>query len=264
MCSSGSWMTTCAAPYRKSMPSCSRRVPARSPGLAERDCCGRWKRSAWNPARLSEVVDLLAKLAEIKISDNWANKPEGSLDLIFRCWMPQTAAPVDARIAALERLCCRHPAIGWHVCLNQFDGRATIGHHSSRPQWRADAAGAGEPVSGQETYRMARRALDIALAWPTHDEHTLGDLAERLDGIPDDQDAVWSAIWTWLATAPSDAAKAKLREQIRRSTMVRLPKQPQEGAPPVSVQAREVFEALEPADLIWRHQWLFAQHWVQE
>jgi addiction module HigA family antidote len=219
---------------------------------------------AWSPARLSQVVDLLAKLAEIKISDNWANKPDGSLDSIFRCWMPQTAAPVDARITALERLCRRHPAIGWRVCLSQFDARDTIGQHSSRPQWRADAAGAGELVSGEEIYGMARRALDIALAWPTHDEHTLGDLVERLDGIPDDQDSVWSAIRTWLATAPSDAAKAKLREQIRRSTMVRPPKQPREDEPPVSVQAREVFEALEPADLIWRHQWLFAQHWVQE
>jgi addiction module HigA family antidote len=219
---------------------------------------------AWNPAHLSQVVALLAKLAETKISDNWANKPEGSLDSIFRCWMPQTAAPVEARIAALEHLCRRSPGIGWRICLNQFDGRLTIGHHSARPQWRADASGAGEPVSRNEAYRMARRALDIALVWPAHDEHTLGDLVERLDGIPDDQDAVWSAIRAWLATAPSDAAKAKLREQIRRSTMVRPPKQPQEGEPPISLQAREVFDALEPEDLVWRHQWLFAQHWVQE
>ena len=53
-------------------------------------------------------------------------------------------------------------------------------------------------------------------------------------------------------------------DQVTGSTMVRLPKQPREGEPPVSVQAREVFDALEPQDLVWRHQWLFAQHWVQE
>ena len=219
---------------------------------------------AWNPARLFQVVGLLAKLAEIKISDNWANKSEQSLDSIFRCWVPQTAAPVDTRIAALERLCHDHPAIGWRVCVNQFDGRDTFGHYSSRPQWRADAAGAGGFASREEAYRMARRSLDIALAWPTHDEHTLGDLVRSVDHNSDDRDAIWSAVRTWLATVPSDAAKAKLREMIRRSTMVRPPKQPREGEPPVSVQAREVFEALEPEDLIWRHQWLFAQHWMQE
>ena len=178
--------------------------------------------------------------------------------------MPQTAAPLAARIAALERLCRNHPAVGWRVCINQFDIRATFGDYSAKPQWRADAGGAGEPVSGQEAYRMARRALEIALAWPLHDEHTLGDLVERIDGIPDDQNSVWSAIRDWLAKAPSDAAKAKLREQIRRSTMVRPRKQPLKGKPPVSILAREVYEALEPDDVIWRHQWLFARHWVQE
>ena len=219
---------------------------------------------AWNPARLSQVVDLLARLAEIRISDNWGNKPEQSLDSIFRCWMPQTAASVDARIAALERLCRRHPTVGWRVCRNQFGSRDMVGHYSSRPQWRADAAGAGDAVTRDEAYRVARRALDIALAWPKHDEHTLGDLVWELGHIPDEQDAVWSAIRAWLATAPSDAAKAKLRELIRRSIMVRPPKQPREGDPPISVQAREVLELLEPENLIWRHQWLFAQQWVQE
>jgi addiction module HigA family antidote len=218
---------------------------------------------AWNPVHLSQVVSLLAKLAEIKINDNWANKPEGSLDAIFRCWMPQTAAPIEDRLAALDRLCLRHPAIGWRICLNQFDGRSTFGSHSARPQWRADAAGAGESVTHEEWWRMARHGLDIALAWPAPDEHTLGDLVERLDSIPD-QEKVWSAIRTWMATSPSDAAKAGLREQVRRSTMVRPPKQSLEGQPPVAEQARDVFDALEPQDLVWRHQWLFAQHWVQE
>ncbi len=219
---------------------------------------------AWNPAWLSQVVDLLAKLAEIKIDDNWINKPEGSLDSIFRCWMPQTAAPVEVRIAVLEGLCRRHPTVGWRVCLNIFDIRHSIGHHSARPQWRPDASGAGEVVSGEETYKVARRALDIALAWPRHNEHTLGDLTERVASAPDDQDAIWSAIEGWLATGPSDASKAKLREQIRQSTMVRPPKRWRKSERAASLRARKVFEMLKPLDLVWRHNWLFAQHWVQE
>jgi hypothetical protein len=123
------------------------------------------------------VVILLAKLAEIKIGDNWANKPETSLASIFRCWMPQTAAPVEIRIKALELLTQRHRTVGWRICLNQFDTRSTIGDYNAKPQWRADAAGAGELVTWNEAHRLARRALEIAIAWPTHDEHTLGDLA---------------------------------------------------------------------------------------
>jgi hypothetical protein len=219
---------------------------------------------AWNPNWLFRVVILLAKLAEIKISDNWANKPENSLASIFRCWMPQTAAPLEIRIQALELLTRRHPKVGWRICLNQFDSRSTIGHYNAKPQWRPDAAGAGESVTWTEAHGLARRALEIAIAWPTHDEHTLGDLVERLDGISDDQNAVWAAIRDWLSTGPSNSARAKLREQIRRSAMVRAPREAREGGAIVSPEARIIFDALEPTDLIWGHQWLFAQHWVQE
>ena len=58
---------------------------------------------AWNPQLLSRVVVILAKLSKLKIDDNWANKPENSLIAIFRGWMPQTAAAIEQRIAALLR-----------------------------------------------------------------------------------------------------------------------------------------------------------------
>ena len=54
---------------------------------------------AWNPLWLPRVVLILGKLAELKITDNWANKPDHSLASIFRCWLPQTAATVEQRIA---------------------------------------------------------------------------------------------------------------------------------------------------------------------
>ena len=46
--------------------------------------------------------------------------------------------------------------------------------------------------------------------------------------------------------------------------MVRVRREAREGGATVSPEARIIFDALEPTDLIWRHQWLFAQHWVQE
>ncbi|MGA8596462.1 MAG: hypothetical protein WB676_17270, partial [Bryobacteraceae bacterium] len=52
---------------------------------------------AWKPERLLRVAKILAKLAERKIADNWANKPDSSLGSIFRSWMPQTAAPLEER-----------------------------------------------------------------------------------------------------------------------------------------------------------------------
>lgn len=219
---------------------------------------------AWNPLWLPRVVVILGKLAEPKITDNWANKPDHSLASIFRCWLPQTAATVEERIATLELLVRRNPQVGWRICIDQFDPHSTTGDYTYRPRWRRDAIGAGQAASGQDRYRMARKALDIAIAWPMPNENTLGDLVERLRGIPpEDQEAVWSAIDTWTAGGPDEGRKAALRETIRRSTMTRRSRV-QGVERKLRIRAKAAYDALEPADVVLNHRWLFAQQWVDE
>jgi addiction module HigA family antidote len=218
---------------------------------------------AWNPRWVFRVVRILAKLAEVKLNDNWVNKPEHSLAAIVRCWMPQTAAAIDQRLEAFDLVVRNSPEVGWRLCLDQFDPASTIGNHSARPRWRAAAAGAGEPVSYGEMHQMARRALDLAIGWQSHDDRTLGDLIDRLEGFLDDQDAVWAAIKAWAATNPPDAAKARLRERIRRRTLtLRGRRRGSTGTAPA--QALKAYDVLTPADVVLRHLWLFEQHWVQE
>jgi addiction module HigA family antidote len=219
---------------------------------------------AWNPLWLSRVVLILGKLAELKIADNWANKPDHSLASIFRCCIPQTAATVEERIAALELLIRRHPYVGWRICIDQFDPASTTGDYTSRPRWRRDAIGAGQGATGQDRLRMARKALDLAIAWPAHTDATLSDLVERMRGIPpEDQEAVWSAIEAWAGQGPDDARKAALRESIRRSTMTRRSRV-QGVERKLRIRAKAAYDALQPADIVFRHQWLFGQQWVDE
>ena len=59
---------------------------------------------AWNPQYLPRVNLLLAQLSKTSIDDHWMNKPIHSLEAIFRSWMPQTAAPLEERMKALEVL----------------------------------------------------------------------------------------------------------------------------------------------------------------
>jgi addiction module HigA family antidote len=219
---------------------------------------------AWNPLWLTRVVLILGKLAELKVTDNWANKPENSLASIFRCWLPQTAAAIEERIAALELLIRRHPQIGWRICIDQFDPHSTTGGYASRPRWRRDAVGAGHGATGQERHQAVRKALDLAIGWPAHTDGTLGDLVERLRGIPsEDQEAVWSAIETWVAQRPDEARKAALRESIRRSTMTRRSRV-QGVERKLRLRAKAAYDALQPTDVVIQHRWLFAQQWVDE
>lgn len=218
---------------------------------------------AWKPQNLSRVSALLAQLSRSKIDDNWANKPDASLQAIFRSWMPQTAASVEQRVKVLEMLTKRFPEVGWEVCIEQIKPGSRIGHYSYRPRWRSDASGAGQVVTHKEFYEFNRRALDLLIAWPLHNEKTLGDLVESLEGMPDkDQSKVWNLIEEWSEKA-DETAKASLRERIRRFAFTRRGRR-LKLEQITRDRAREAYELLRPSDPVVRHGWLFADQWVQE
>ncbi len=220
---------------------------------------------AWNADTLPRVCLILAKLSERKINDNWVNKPEHSLKAIFRCWMPQTAASLDIRQKTLELLTQKSPAVGWNLCIAQIGTGHEIGEYSHRPRWRSDASGAGQPLkSWTDVHAFARKAVDLALAWPAHDEKTLGDLVANLQGIsPQDEEIVWDLIEKWAAKESDENRKAILRERIRLFAFTRRGVKRGLKAETKS-RAQKAYDLLVPQDVVTRHQWLFEQQWIQE
>jgi hypothetical protein len=218
---------------------------------------------AWKPERLLRVSTILAQFAERKIEDNWANKPDNSLLAIYRAWLPQTAAPLEDRAKALEALVRRFPSVAWQVCLNQFAPGHQVGQYNERPRWRGDAAGAGHGVTPRERYEFARKALDLALAWPNHDEQTLGDLVANLQGLPEDEEwKVWDLIESWAKQTADDDRKVILRERIRRCAFRGRNKR-RTTTSDARDRAREMYALLSPQDPVARHGWLFRAYWVQ-
>lgn len=219
---------------------------------------------AWRAQNMPRVTDILAQLSTKKIDDNWTNKPENSLQSIFRSWMPQTAATVEQRIKTLETIAKKYPDIGWAICVEQFDSGSRTGSPNYRPRWRSDASGAGQPVTLREDAQFIRRCVEIALAWPTHSERTLGDLVERLQSLSEEhQTAVWAMIDAWAVACSDEDKKAQLRDRIRRYAFTRRSRTrgiTKENA----ARARQSSAKLSPADPVIRHEWLFRAQWVEE
>lgn len=217
---------------------------------------------AWDPERMPRVVEILAALSTIEITDNISNKPEASLKAIFLWCMPQTAANVQQRITALERLCRRHPKVGWRVCLAQLNTHSASG--SSRPRWRRDGIGAGGFDQGKENFQFWLNAVDLAISWSDHGHNTLGDLVEHVHQFDDERsDRLWSAIAAWRASDPSEEEMAALRERIRRHSDTRRGRR-RHMTTGNRAKARIAYESLAPQDVVVRNQWLFANHWVDE
>ncbi len=216
---------------------------------------------AWDPLLFSRVSLILAQLATLPLLDNWSNTAFNSLAAVFRFWMPQTTADVSARIKALEVVVHRFPVIGWKLCIAQLACFLQTGTYSSRPKWRQLSKGAGHPISStHERDVFRRKALDLALGWATHDEHTLGDLVATLNGLSEaDQTAIWDQIDRWAMEEKDDKRKAALRAQIRLLT-VRMSRE-QDSIESKS-RARSAYEALAPTDPSIGHAWLFENHWL--
>ena len=218
---------------------------------------------AWKPQNLPRVSMILARLTQKIIDDNWANKTESSLQAIFQSWIPQTAASVGERLNILEMLTKLFPDIVWEICIEQIRTRSMISSYSYRPRWRNDASGAGQVATHQEIDDFCQRALALMIAWCSHNEKTLGDLVESLEGMPEeDQAKVWDLIDEWPQNA-DEYDKAALRERIRVFALTRQ-SQRRKLVDTIRNRAREAYDSLQPRDLLIHHSWLFTKQWVQE
>ncbi len=224
---------------------------------------------AWNPAWLDRVIALLAKLAEIEPDDNLANKPSGSLQSIFRSWMPQTAAPLAHRIAAFDRLVEKHPNVAWNIAKSQFEVVPSMGAYSQKPNWRDYAQGFGERCSQSERREFVIHCIDTCINWPSHTRESLADLMERIEILRlSDLSGLRDVVADW-ADRTQDQDRAWLRERIRVSTRrtLRRPSKGesmQQSAGERVLVAQEAFEMLEPQDPVWKHAWLFESAWITE
>jgi hypothetical protein len=224
---------------------------------------------SWNPATLPRAAYILARLAQVEISDNWVNKPTNSLESVFRAWIPQTAANHQQRVDLMKKLAEKFPDIAWTICVAQFGAHSQVGHYSHKPRWRPDGYGFGEPFSTWEPIiDFMREMVEMALTWKDHSLAMLCDLVDRLPDLTDaDQARVWALVAAWAKTKASDADKAAMREKIRVSTLSRraaLRAKNSAKAADLATVGKAAYAALEPSDLLNKHAWLFRDGWVEE
>jgi addiction module HigA family antidote len=224
---------------------------------------------AWSPTTLPRTVLILAQLAEIEIIDNWVNKPMHSLESIFRIWMPQTAANHDTRLRILKNLEDKFPKIAWKICISQFGTGHETGDYSHKPRWRNDAYGFGEPFKTWEPINKFRcEVIEMAINWKKgHERDMLCDLISRLSSLSEEHQAnVWALVNSWASVDTSNTDKAFLREKIRVTIMsrrrARLSKE--KTSTKLLQMAKVAYQALEPSDLLCKHEWLFRENWVEE
>ncbi len=224
---------------------------------------------AWSPDTLLRTTLVLAQLAEIKIEDNWVNKPIHSLESIFRVWMPQTAADHETRLRVLKTLADKFPAVAWKICIGQLHTGQSTGEYTHKPKWRNDAQGFGEPFKTWDPIlAFVREMANMVLNWRSGlSREMLCDLIQHLHELSEEHQAkVWEQVKSWANAGASDSDKALVREKIRITVMSHrgVKRFKNMDFANLSAAAKASYQALEPFDLLNKHRWLFREHWVEE
>ena len=216
---------------------------------------------AWNRDNFGRAFDILGRLSEVVIDDNWSNKPENSLSSLVRFWWPQTAAPLNDRLRKIEAFAKTRSNAAWRLLMGELSdhGFASANAH---PRWRNDAAGSDARPLHSDQFTMRRKALDLLLAWPEYSMEQLGQLFEQFGELADeDRDTLINRAEEWLAAGPPDVDRAELGERLRRN-VVRNEHRGTDTS--VTTRITAFAKELVPEDPVMRHRWLFADYFVPE
>ena len=218
---------------------------------------------AWSPARLARVSLLMARLSTVSIKGNWGNTPARSLIALFRTWIPQTAAPLEQRIAVLDTLCARHAAVAFQL----LNALVNVGHDtampSSRPAWRDDDAGAGHGATNQDLYGMLVAAADRMIAMSADHPERIAALLDKIQDFDEPRIAATLALVDpYTRPDANDSDRERIRAALRHKIhWLRNYGQTGEHAFKGVQRLEVLYQALEPQDVIVRHLWLFAESW---
>jgi hypothetical protein len=91
---------------------------------------------AWSPMYLSHAARLIARLAEIDPGGKHGNRPLDSLHNILSTWCPNTSAPAEGKLAALDLLRRQAPDVAWQLLVYLIPRSHEIGSFTCKPRWR--------------------------------------------------------------------------------------------------------------------------------
>ena len=217
----------------------------------------------WAPQRLSRVSLILAQLAETQIAGNWSNRPENSLVDFYRTWLPQTAATVEQRIAALDVLIDRETKAAVRLLDALTNTGHDLAHHTARPKWRDDDSGAGYGATGAECYTMLTAAADRHLLLAKQDAQQIAALVRKYPDFDDGRRKIVVDLLNSLNDR-SDEEKETVRAALRsRIYWHRNYDDKQNEVDALLDPLESAYERLAPTDLAIGNAWLFKDGWVE-
>ena len=132
----------------------------------------------WSDRYLPSALDALVRLAEIDPGGRMANRPLDSARRVLLPWRPQTSAPLERRMDALDGVVGRHEEKGWELLLSLIALRDSYTHDNNRPRFR-DWVPETQAISEEESWQAAEAITARVLKKASADPELLAQLIEH-------------------------------------------------------------------------------------
>lgn len=215
---------------------------------------------AWNPAYLSRVCLILARLARNDPGGKVLPRPQDSLRRIFLPWYPQTSSSSEERLRVLDVLIKREPEVAWDLLLSLLPQAGDHAFPTHRPYWREWGMNWSGKVTEAEyqqqiegiAERLLQNVLDHADRWE--------QLIDELQNFPErTRNRILSRLKDFDLDAFEPGARVRIWNTLRKKVRDhRYFSDAWWALPARAVDKLEAIQArFEPQDLISKYAWLF-------
>lgn len=217
---------------------------------------------AWDPFYLGRVCMLLAKIhACDNPTNNIGNRPIRSLKEILSSWHPQTLAGPDARLTVIKSLTKQEPDVAWSLMQTFFPRGGDSATNTHPAKWREAVAAAPRPRAMMpDLVKFAHELPPLLIELARKDPKRWSGLVDMIEQLPEMfQHQVLSEVSGAIATLDAHLKieiQHEVRDFLHRSRTYKVADWTVKNEKLLK-EADALLEALTPAGVFEKHQWLF-------
>lgn len=217
---------------------------------------------AWLSEHLRDVSLILLKLSRLDPGGSLANRPLNSISEIFKPWHYQTLASYDERIEILKYVTDKEKESGWNLLIRMLPDHHGIAHPTHKMRWRMFDKNTNLTYTYQEIWNTHSAVIEMLIKLFDNDEEKFSQLIKETTNLrPNDRKRVLD--WANTIYTKVEQKKFTTWEAIRNILNHHRSHPDTNWALPESelVKLENLYNKLQPTDIISKYIWLFNDHW---
>lgn len=219
---------------------------------------------AWFPGYLRDASLILLKLAKLDPGGNLSNRPINSVVEIYKPWHHQTLASFNERMQILEEVTISEKQKGWNLLIRLLPESHAVGQPTHKMRWRMFDMNTNLTRTYQEIWDTHTAVVEMLMGLFDNDEQKFAQLLEATTEMgPEDRKRVLD----WAEEVHQDVAQEVFTTwETLRNILHNHRSYPDAkwAIPEVElVRYEELYNTLQPKDVVKQNIWLFNNHHLE-